>query len=175
MRLGNIMWVRIRVQGKVPAGLLSVCFMCVWACPVGLMDCPACRTNKLIFYWITNNKRKHKRKKSIKKTAHKNLWPRGKGDTQGGGKEMRWDRVHTSVWQRHTYIHIAYLCGSDSQSQIENYISPKAAPNALYHSHSIPQLTPHSHLSFPPLPRTAPSISVCAFIESIGHLRLLLI
>lgn len=47
-------------------------------------------------------------------------------------------------------IHIAYLCGSDSQSQIENYISPKAAPNALSLSACDPQqLTPHSHLSSP--------------------------
>lgn len=60
-------------------------------------------------------------------------------------------------------IRIAYLCGSDSQSQIENYISPKAAPNALSLSLSYDsqqpqqqQLTPHSHLSSTPPPPSVP-------------------
>lgn len=44
---------------------------------------------------------------------------------RGGRGVVLYMRVYAIV------IHIAYLCASDSQSQIENYIIPKAAPNAL--------------------------------------------
>lgn len=177
----NWMWVRARVQVKVPAVRLSICLVCGSGCVcvcslLGLCPSPACRTNKLIFYWITNNKRK--RKKSIKKTAYKNWWPWGEGQERhvvGGTGE--WVEVGTSTGTHECmvslYIHSILMWVWQPKPNWKWYYPRSSSQRAF----PLSQLTPYSHLSFnPPSTHTPPPpISICAFIESIGHLRLLLI